>query len=201
MSQVSAASYVDLYWIPLGAGGRFVRHYGRLYEALIARHEGRPRRDLYHCALEVIGPAGRFVVEQAPVPDAHGAERGAVSQGPVGLRGLGRLRLFRYEVRCWRDGSIPDVAEAVESPCRLSTDVEVARRLLLLVPEVPTPVWGRDELRTGDMWNSNAVVSWLVTSAGLDPGAVRLPVGGRAPGWDAGVVAARRRLGAPVRLP
>jgi hypothetical protein len=63
-----------------------------------------------------------------------------------------------------------------------------------LAPDVPTPVWGRDELRTGDLWNSNSVVSWLITRTGLDPGAIPLPCGGRAPGRDAGVTAARRDL-------
>jgi hypothetical protein len=33
---------------------------------------------------------------------------------------LGRFRFFRYEIRSWRDGIIPDLAEAVESPLRLS---------------------------------------------------------------------------------
>ena len=47
---------VDLYWLPLGAGGHFVRFNGRLYEALVAACEGRPRRDLYHSALEVRVP-------------------------------------------------------------------------------------------------------------------------------------------------
>ena len=32
-----------------------------------------------------------------------------------------------------------------------------ARRLLDLVATVPTPVWGRDELDAGEMWNSNSV--------------------------------------------
>ncbi len=40
------------------------------------------------------------------------------------------------------DGVIPDVAEAVESPKRLSDDPDHARQLLELVPHVPTPVWG-----------------------------------------------------------
>ena len=31
----------------------------------------------------------------------------------------------------------------------------------------PTPVWGRDELDTGDMWNSNSLVAWLLTRVGL----------------------------------
>ena len=46
----------------------------------------------------------------------NGAERGVVAEGPVGSRWAGRLRIFRYEVRCWRGGIIPDVDEAVESP-------------------------------------------------------------------------------------
>ena len=68
-------------------------------------------------------------------------------------------------MRRWRDGVIPDVAEAVESPRRLSDDLERARRLLELVPPVPTPVWGRDELRAGEMWNSNSLISWLIARA------------------------------------
>jgi len=58
---------------------------------------------------------------------------------------------------------------------------------------MPTPVWGRDELRTGEMWNSNSFISWLITRSGLDVDAVRLPQGGRAPGWHAGIVLAKRQ--------
>ena len=43
------------------------------------------------------------------------------------------------------------------------------------------------------MWNSNSVVSWLIVRSGLDVDAIELPPGGRAPGWDAGIVVARRR--------
>ena len=110
----------------------------------------------------------------------------------MGARWAGRLRLFRYEVRCWRDGVIPDVAEAVDSPQRVSDDERLARRLVELVPTVPTAVWGRDELRTGEMWNSNSVISWLLESAGLPTASLAPPERGRAPGWDAGLVVARR---------
>lgn len=190
---------VDLYWIPLGAGGWFVKRNGRLYEALASWHDRRSPRDLYHSALEVVVPEGRFVVEQAPVPRASCTPRGVVAEGPVGLRAAGRLRLFRYEVRRWRDGLIPDVAEAVGSPRRLSPDDEVADLLLRLVPQVPTLVWGRDELGAGDMWNSNSVIAWLLSRAGLHPEVVPPPAGGRAPGWDAGIVAAHRDLVTDVR--
>lgn len=49
-----------------------------------------------------------------------------------------------------------------------------------------------DEMDTGDMWNSNSVVSWVLTCAGLLDAAGEPPPGGRAPGWQAGVVVARR---------
>lgn len=191
MSHMSAA--IDLYWLPLGAGGHSVRLNGRVFEWFAARLQHRDRCDLYHSALGVRTPEGRFVIEQAPA-SADGRERGAVAGGAVGTRAAGRFRLFRYEIRRWRDGVIPDIAEAVESPQRLSEDATRARQLLELVPEVPTPVWGRDELRTGEMWNSNSLISWLVTRSGLDVDTVRLPAGGRAPGWHAGTVVARRQL-------
>ena len=186
---------VDLYWLPLGAGGHFVRLNGRVFEAAVARLEKRPPRDLYHSGLTVSAPEGEFVIEMAwPIPAGDTALRGVVAQGPVGSRLVGSLRLLRYEVRRWRDGAIPDIAEAVDSPRRLTDDPAVARRVLELVPQVPTPVWGRDELRTGEMWNSNSLISWLIARSGLGIDDVRPPEGGRAPGWDAGVVVARRQL-------
>ena len=186
-------SAIDLYWLPLGAGGRSVRLNGLVFEAVAARLQHRGRADLYHSALELSVPEGRYVIEQAPAWGASG-ERGVVAEGPVGLRAAGRFRLFRYEVRRWRDGVIPDAAEAVESPQRLSDDTAAARRILELVPELPTPVWGRDELHTGEMWNSNSFVSWLLARSGLETSGIRPPAGGRAPGWNAGVVLAHRQL-------
>ncbi|RJQ47145.1 MAG: hypothetical protein C4534_01645 [Gaiellales bacterium] len=186
------SSAIDLYWLPLGAGGHFVRFNGKVFEAVVAALERRPRLDLYHSALEVRLPEGRFTIESAPVPDNRPHERGAVAGGPVGHRWAGAVRIFRYEVRCWPGGVIPDLDEAVESPQRLTQDEGVARRLLELVPDVPAPVWGRDELGAGEMWNSNSVISWLLVKSGLGAGGVTLPRGGRAPGWDAGLVVANR---------
>ncbi len=59
-------AYVDLYWLPLGAGGHSVRYNGRIFESVVARLEKRPVRDLYHSALVVRVPEGEFVIEQAP---------------------------------------------------------------------------------------------------------------------------------------
>jgi hypothetical protein len=113
-------SGVDLYWLPLGAGGHFVRLNGIVYEAIAARFARRPACDLYHSALVV---------------------------------------------------SVPEGA---------------------LASSVPTPVWGRDELHAGEMWNSNSVISWLLMRSGLGTDGIRPPRGGRAPGWDAGLAVAGR---------
>jgi hypothetical protein len=184
---------VDLYWLPLGAGGHFVRLNGRIYEALAARIEGRPACDLYHSALQVQIPEGTFVIEQTPVPDLSGQDRGVVAGGAVGSRWAGRFRIFRYEIRLWLGGHIPDVAEAVDSPRRLTDDEDGARRVLEVVRRVPTPVWGRDELATGEMWNSNSIIAWVIASSGMATESIRPPAGGRAPGWQAGLEVARRQ--------
>jgi hypothetical protein len=138
-------------------------------------------------------PEGRFVVEQAPVPDANRASRGVVAQGAVGARCAGRFRIFRYEVRRWRDGQIPDVRAAIGSPVCVSSSLPRARRVLDVLVEIPTPVWGRDEFDTGEMWNSNSVVSWALTRSGIDLSMISPPAGGRAPGWHAGVVVAQKQ--------
>jgi hypothetical protein len=191
---------ISLYWLPLGAGGRSVRWNGRVFEALVSRHEHRAAVDLYHSALEVRLGFERFVIEMAP-DWAGGSDHGAVQVGPVGARWLGRSILFRYGIRRWRDGSIPDVAEAVGSPVELSTDADAVRRLLALVPMVPPLTWGRDELRVGEMWNSNSLTSWLLARSGHDTSAIVPPAHGRAPGWRAGLLLAARQdevAGPPV---
>jgi hypothetical protein len=189
---------VDLYWLPLGAGGHFVRMNGRIYEALVAGRAKRPRRDLYHSALIVTVPAGEFVIEQAwPIPKGDKGRRGVVAEGPVATPAARSLRFLCYEVRRWRDGAIADIEEAVASPQRLTDDFVVAERLLELVEEVPTPVWGRDEIGAGEMWNSNSLISWLIVRAALDVDTVHPPAGGRAPGWEAGVILARRQETTP----
>ena len=67
----------------------------------------------------------------------------------------------------------------------MSDDPSEARAVLDLLPSVPTPVWGRDELDAGEMWNSNSVVAWVLSRAGVDATKMHPPAGGRAPGWHA----------------
>ena len=189
---IETSASVDLYWIPLGAGAYVAKASGKLFEAVSALLQRRPRCALYHSALQVRVPQGRFVIEQAPVVDGAGEQRGVVAEGPVGTRWAGRFRIFRYEIRRWRNGEIPDVRAAIGSPVRLGNDGEVAQWILDLLPSIPTPVWGRDEFHTGEMWNSNSVISRVLTRSGIDAAAVQPPRGGRAPGWHAGLVIAAR---------
>ena len=148
---------------------------------LWAIREGRRPLDIYHSA-----------------PDGDGARvRGVAVEGAVASERIDRFRVFRYEVRCWRDGVIADGGAAVDSPRVVSRDPVRARRVLELVGELPRPVWGRDELGTGEMWDSNSVIAWLLARAGVAVEALRPPAGGRAPGWAAGVAVARRQQGLP----
>ena len=124
---------MDLYWLPLGAGGHFVRLNGRAYEAVAARLQRRPACDLYHSALQVEIPGATYVIEQAPVHDWSGKDRGVVAEGAVGTLWAGRFRIFRY--------------------------------------------WGRDELATGEMWNSNSVIAWTLARSGIDTEPVQPPAG------------------------
>lgn len=182
---------VDLYWLPLGAGDHVVKTAGRIYEALVAAREHRDRCDLYHAALQVRLDGARYVLESAPAWDRAAPDRGVVAEGPVFLALLGNSKWFRYEVRRWRDGVIPDAPAAVDGPRRIATDRPRASRILDLAPNFPTRTWGRDELHVGDMWNSNSLIAWLLASTGHDMGNIHPPDRGRAPGWAAGLSAAR----------
>src|SRR5918993_1671570 len=100
----AAQASIELYWLPLGAGGWLVRLNGRIYEAIHALLERRRPLDLYHSALVVRLPEGRFVIEDAwPIPDADGpSSRGVLVEGPVGSPRMARWRGFPSEVRRWR---------------------------------------------------------------------------------------------------
>ncbi|WP_341924526.1 hypothetical protein [Nocardioides psychrotolerans] len=185
---------VDLFWLPLGAGDNThcVRTNGRLLEAIAAGREHRPRGDLFHAALVVALGDDEWTIEMGPAWGSSEPHLGVVCHGPVGSRWLGRSRYFRYEVRRWRGGTIPDLAEAVDSPRRVSSDAVRAELTLSLAPAFPTATWGRDELGAGEMWNSNSLVAWLLARSGHDLSTIHPPQGGRAPGWSAGLVVAAR---------
>ncbi len=183
---------VDLYWIPLGAGAHSVRWNGLVYEAVAAAVQRRPRQDIYHSVLSIVLSDGHYMVEMTPVPDGSGASRGVVAEGPVGLRAAGGFRVFRYEVRRWRDGIVPDLAHAVASPVRVTSDRSTTQCVFDALPLVPTATWGRDELSAGEMWTCNSIISWLLATAGVDLATIAMPDRARAPGWDAGRVVAAR---------
>ncbi|HET7734516.1 MAG TPA: hypothetical protein VFK52_00955 [Nocardioidaceae bacterium] len=184
--------WIDLYWLPLGAGGHFVRRNGRAYEWWVSRLEHRAPLDLYHAGLVIRQDDVDYAVEMGPVWNVRQPDRGVVCEGPVGSPWLGRFRAFRYEVRCWAGGFLPDAAEAVGGPRRVAEDPAVVADSLMMVREVPVLTWGRDELGTGEMWNSNSLVAYVLARTGVDAAALSAPPGGRAPGWGAGIAAASR---------
>ncbi len=186
--------WLDLFWLPLGAGGHVVRWNGRLFEWLSARRERRAMLDLYHAGLMLHHDDVTYAIEMGPVWNVPATDRGVVCEGPVGTRWLGRSRVFRYEVRCWAGGQIPDIAEAVDSPVRTTEDPTSVQNVLVLLRAVPPLTWGRDELGTGEMWNSNSMVAWVLARSGHDMDRIKPPRHGRAPGWDAGLVLADRGL-------
>ncbi len=114
------------------------------------------------------------------------ASRGWVTRGSSATRsGGGGTEAFRT------------CPKPVASPQRLSSDVVRAQWVLELVPAFPTLTWGRDELHTGDMWNSNSLIAWLLARSSHETDLVEPPVLGRAPGWVAGLVVAARQADAP----
>jgi hypothetical protein len=59
-----------------------------VFEAVISRLDHRPAFALYHSALELRVPDGRFVIEQTPGPDNNGYDVTSPFVG-VGWRALG----------------------------------------------------------------------------------------------------------------
>ena len=193
MTQDAHDAGIELFWLPLGAGGHVVRWNGRVYERWVARREHRAPADLYHCGLMLSLDGVGYAVEMGPVWNVSDVDRGVVAEGPVGSRWLGRFRAFRYEMRCWPGGRIPDLAEAVASPVRTTSDPERVAAVLAVLRDIPVLTWGRDELGAGEMWNSNSAVAWALARTGHDMDAIVPPAGGRAPGWGAGLVLAGRQ--------
>lgn len=184
---------VELLWLPVGAEtSRFQQASLRLWETLEAARCRRPRTALVHSALRVRTTDGTsFAIELTPE-----FQRGAApptATGPVGLRLLGRLKLFRWALQCTPGGVFPDEQWATGDPMVLSTDCSTAEAILDLAREIPRYTWGRRRPGTGEMWTSDSVIAWLLVRAGIDLAGVGPPPGTRAPGWNAGMVVARAR--------
>ena len=118
---------VDLYWIPLGAGAHVVRISGAAFERCSAFVQRRPVCALYHSALVVARSRGSLRHRAGAGPRRHGERRGVVAEGPVGTRWAGRFRIFRYEIRRWRDGTDPR-RRGQRSGARSASRDDVARR-------------------------------------------------------------------------
>ena len=181
----------ELWWLPVGAGGHLAMHTSRWWEVVQAHREHRACQPLFHAALELFVDEHRYVIEMTPAWGQPATARGIVKTGPVGLRVLGRFALFRYEVRAWPDGVLPDRAHAIQRPTTIPLTRASAHALLEGLPRVPALTWGRVVPTTGDMWNSNSLASWLLTTAGIDATRFTPPAHGRAPGWVAGIALAR----------
>jgi hypothetical protein len=92
---------------------------------------------------------------------------------------------------------VPDLDGAARGvvavgPVALSDDTVLGERIVEVLPQIPTPVWGRDEAGLGEMWNSNSVIAWVLTASGIGARTLHAPAGGRAPGWLAGCTVAER---------
>lgn len=184
-----------LLWIPVGAGGHVVVHTSAWWEWYRATRERRPRQRLFHATLEVLADGIEHTIEMTPAWGSGHGFRGVVATGAVGSRWLGRFRLFRFEVRCWPGGVIPDRLFAVEPRYTWALTESEARQLLDTVASVPNHVWGRRVPGSVDMWNSNSLIAWLLETIPVNARAVLPPDGGRAPGWLAGIEVAGRGHG------
>lgn len=185
-----ASGFIDLYWIPVGAGTRFQKFSLSLYEGLLARISRRPTATLLHAALKLGIDGRRFTLEVTPSPAGPNSFHEVT--GPVGIRGADRLRLFRYQV-CLREGNtLPDEGWAVVPAVRLGTDDRLAADIAALTKSVPAYTWGRRRKGHPEMWTSDSCVSWLLSRAGLAAEALEVPAGCRAPGWSSGIVEARK---------
>lgn len=182
------AGFIDLYWIPVGAGTRFQRASLVLFESIAAFLGRRRRARLLHAALKIGFAGEQFTLEVTPAPP--GPNLGNEVTGPVGIRGADRLRLFRYQV-CLRAGtSLPDERWAA-GRLRVSDDAAAAEQVLDLAAAVPRYVWGRRRPGHPEMWTSDSCVAWLLGRAGIDVLRIELPAGTRAPGWSSGILEAR----------
>ena len=177
-------SFIDLYWIPVGAGKHLQSWSLALYEFLAAVCARRPRATLYHGALKIRLRGRSQTIELMTVPRRQ--PNPPLMTGPLWIRGADRWRLFRYQLYSADSDRFPDEKWAVGSPKRLTTDPATVERLLESAPALPSHTWGRRAAGTTEMWTSDSATSWLLARSGIDLSQITLPEDGRAPGWKAG---------------
>ncbi len=193
MEPPDTSPFVDLYWLPVGAGTRTPVQRWSLaaWEACDAALHRRPRKNLYHSALKMRLASGEVrTLELTPAfafPDARPA-----MSGPVGFPGADRVRFLRYQMTCLATERLPDEAWTIASQ-RLAADEGLGERILAHASEVPRHTWGWRVRGTSEMWTSDSAISWLLLRAGFDARALAVPAGGRAPGWRAGLELAAKQ--------
>ena len=144
---------------------------GRIFEAVGRGLEQRDRVRPLPLRMVVRVPEGEFVIEQAPV----GTERELAAsspKAPVGSRWAradSDLPLRDPPLARWRD---PGRRRGGRQPAAADRGFPLRAGRARSCANVPMPVWGRDELGTGEMWNSNSVVAWLIARSGLAVDAV-----------------------------
>lgn len=180
--------YVDLYWIPVGAGTTLQRLTLRIYEGVAARLGRRARLELVHGGLVGRHNGRAFTLELMPAQRGPNLRHEVV--GPVGVQLAGRLRMFRYQVCLQPNEALPDQGWAVQPPVRLTSDAMVVSRIQSWSHAVPAFTWGRRRPGHPEMWTSDSSLAWILVRAGIDAGAITLPAGCRAPGWSAGLAEA-----------
>ena len=95
MAEQDRVPSVDLFWLPVGAGGHVVRWNGKVYERWCARRDHRAPADLYHAGLMLALRGVTYAVEMGPVWNVPDADRGVLLEGPVGSRRLSSPRASR----------------------------------------------------------------------------------------------------------
>jgi hypothetical protein len=121
---------VELYWIPLGAGGHCVRFNGRVFEAIQAAYQHRPRCDLYHAALTVELGHDRYTIRAAtgraqerPRAAADRRDRGCSGGAASREYGDGRSVMMQQSVGGW-----PAQQRLVQLGSQISERVARAKR-------------------------------------------------------------------------
>ncbi len=160
MAQQRAPASVDLYWLPLGAGGRVVRWCGRLYESWAAWREHRDRAALFHAGLMLRLDDTAFAVEMGPVWNVTEPDRGVLLEGPSARGGSAVSGLPATRCGAGRAATFPDLARRCDPVRTTHEPGTVAGRPGRAPAAAAAHTWGRDELGAGEMWNSNSAVAW-----------------------------------------